>query len=64
MLMQEIRTIARDRGVKPGKLNKANLIRTIQKEEGNFDCFGTAAMACDQDRCLWRSDCLTPVRKR
>ena len=32
--------------------------RAIQRAEGNFDCFGTAADGvCDQDRCLWREDC-------
>lgn len=59
MNMQEIRKIAHRAGVKPAKLNKAALIRAIQKGEGNFDCFGTARSGyCDQTACLWRADCL------
>jgi hypothetical protein len=41
-------------------LSKAELIRRIQKAEGNFDCFGTAKDSCDQSQCCFREDCLTP----
>ena len=59
MNIQQIRQIARDRGVKPGRLNKQDLIRQIQRQEGNFDCFASAyAGSCDQRDCLWREDCL------
>ena len=58
MNMQEIRGIAKSRGVKSGKLTKVSLVRTIQLAEGNFDCFATAVDAsCDQQGCLWREDC-------
>ncbi|HKJ87029.1 MAG TPA: SAP domain-containing protein [Gammaproteobacteria bacterium] len=58
MNMQEIRGIATDHGLKPGRAAKAELVRRIQREEGNFDCFGTAyAGVCDQAGCLWREDC-------
>jgi hypothetical protein len=34
-------------------------IRELQRREGNFDCFATAARgACDQLSCLWRARCL------
>ena len=39
MQLQEIRNTARDMGLRPGKLRKADLIKLIQTEEGNFDCF-------------------------
>lgn len=59
MLMQQVRVMARDLGIRPGKLNKATLIKTIQFTEGNFDCFGSAQSGqCDQHACLWREDCL------
>ena len=62
--LDDIRTIARDMGLKPGKLNKIQLVRNIQREEGNFDCFATAASGCcDQGACLWREDCLTTTQK-
>ena len=39
-------------------MKKAELIQAIQKAENNIPCFGTANGDCDQDKCLWRSDCL------
>ncbi len=39
-----------------------DLIRSIQRAEGNFDCFGTANGYCDQWGCRWRTFCL-PSRK-
>jgi len=58
MKMQEIRAIARTKGVIPGRMGKAELIRAIQQAEGNFDCFGSAVdEECDQENCLWKEDC-------
>lgn len=60
MQLQAIRGIAREQGV-PGRsrLSKPDLIRAIQRHEGNFDCFGTAREGyCDQTSCLWLGDCL------
>ena len=42
MKIQQIRDIARDRGLNPGRLGKVELIRAIQRAEGNFDRFATA----------------------
>jgi len=40
-------------------MKKENIIRAIQRAEGNFECFGTAVSGnCDQMNCLWREDCL------
>lgn len=58
MNMNQVRSLARDRGVNPGKLTKPTLIKTLQQKEGNFDCFGSANGYCDQLGCLWREDCL------
>lgn len=60
MKIQEIRAIAKKKGVKfSARMKKPDLIRAIQKSEGNFDCFGTAASGfCDQTECAWLSDCL------
>jgi len=64
MKVQEIRSIARARGIKFAKLSKTDLIRTIQRGEGNFPCFGTAVDGlCDQVNCLWREDCLPAEKK-
>lgn len=37
----------------------ADMIRAIQRAEGNFDCFGTATVYCNQDNCCWRFACIT-----
>jgi len=56
--MKEIRVVAKQRGIKPGKLNKLNLIRLIQKGEGNNECYAsTQSSNCGQITCLWREDC-------
>jgi hypothetical protein len=34
------------------------LIRSIQRVEGNFDCFRKAKGYCDQIDCYWRLYCL------
>lgn len=44
----------------PDRYAKSDLIRVIQKKEGNFDCYGReAAAGCGQINCFWRRDCLT-----
>jgi hypothetical protein len=58
MKLEVIRTIAKSHRISPGNLSKIKLIRSIQSEEGNFDCFATAyGGACDQVDCSWRADC-------
>ena len=65
MNMQEIRAIAQDHGVRSARLSKLNLIHEIQRVEGNFDCFATASEGyCDQQGCIWRSDCFTAAKKQ
>jgi len=52
--LQKIKGIAKSGGVNPGKMRKADIIRAIQRVEGNFDRFGTAMVGyCDQQSCLW-----------
>lgn len=59
MRLAEIERRARVLGVKDTwKFSKKDLIKTIQRNEGNFDCFGTAKGYCDQSACSWRDDCL------
>ncbi len=62
MDISEVRKIAKSHGIKTAKLKKDEIIRLIQRVEGNFDCYGTAASgACSQTDCLWKRDCLTKV---
>ena len=63
MNVTEIKKIAQKVGV-PAAGAKADMIKSIQRKEGNFDCFGTAMNGfCDQSMCLWRNDCLKPAKK-
>lgn len=58
MKITEIRGIAQELGVTPGRMNKKNLILAIQNKEGNSQCFDSEVSQCDQLECCWRSDCL------
>ena len=58
MRMDDIRIIARERGIKSGNLKKGELIKKIQTEEGNTPCFGEdRCIPCGQGGCLWFTDC-------
>jgi len=63
MKMEEVRSVAKSRGIHPGKLSKIELIKSIQTQEGNFDCFASAHDGeCDQMDCLWREDCFAAAQ--
>ena len=58
MKMDQIKEIARHRGLNQAKLKKIDLIRAIQKDEGNEVCCTTGHKGeCGQPECLWRDDC-------
>ena len=58
MNMTQVKAVAKERGVKPGRMKKEELIRTIQWAEGNSQCFNTNfSDRCGQENCLWRPDC-------
>lgn len=59
MTLKDVKEKAKQYDIKVGKLKKDEIIRSIQRAEGNFDCFGTAmAGDCNQIGCAWRADCL------
>ena len=65
MKMEEIRSIAKAHHIKTARLSKSELIRSIQSDEGNFDCFGSAVGGeCDQVNCVWREDCFGAAREK
>ena len=65
MQMQEIRTIAKNIGIKTSRQSKVELVRSIQVAEGNFNCFATAENGiCDQVACSWRDDCFESAKKK
>lgn len=58
MRLDAIREIAEARGIRTGKRSKSVLIKSIQSDEGNFDCYSSAHQGvCDQHECMWRDDC-------
>jgi len=58
MKLQEIKEMAQRMAIPAGKLKKSDLIRVIQRTEGNSDCFDSGRSAqCGQQGCLWADDC-------
>ena len=58
MTLKEIKEIARKMNLKVANVKKTDIIRTIQRSEGNNDCFKTDYVnECGQFHCLWRQDC-------
>jgi hypothetical protein len=59
MRLSEIEKKARGAGIKDTwRYSKKELIKLIQRKEGNFDCFGSSMSHCDQLACCWRLDCV------
>ena len=57
MNIPAIRSVAKAKGVNSAGLKKGEIIRVVQRAEGDFDCFGSAVDGiCDQERCAWRAD--------
>jgi hypothetical protein len=58
MKILDIKAIAKKKGINAGKMDKTDLIRAIQRAEGNNPCFATASVqTCGQMNCQWRADC-------
>ena len=49
---------AMGQGVDMGLVDIVALIRSVQRAEGNFDCFRRGQGYCDRHDCLWRKYCL------
>ena len=59
MKINEVRALGKSLGINSFGKSKAELIKEIQREQGNFDCFGTANDYCDQLECLFRGSCFS-----
>ena len=42
----------------PNYVDLVNLIRSIQRAEGNIDCYRRGRQQCDRMNCAWRDHCL------
>ncbi|MDD2680125.1 MAG: SAP domain-containing protein [Candidatus Omnitrophica bacterium] len=59
MRLSEVEKRAKSLGIRDTwRLSKRDLIKIIQRTEGNTDCFGTKRGSCEQLLCCWRSDCI------
>lgn len=56
--MSQIRNKAKNLGIDPGKMKKAELIHAIQQAEGYTACFGGSNGQCMQTSCCFIRDCL------
>ena len=60
MRFQDIQKMAKGMGINTFRMKKTNIIRAIQGKENNIECYGTErANHCEEEACLWRSDCLS-----
>lgn len=63
MHMNKVRGIAKMHGIDSKTKDKTELIRRIQRQEGNTPCFMTGRLSCDQHECCWWSDCMPGAKK-
>jgi hypothetical protein len=56
--LRDVRNIARKMGIDTRNVTLTELIRAIQRAEGNKDCYMSAqVLTCEEQGCLWRDDC-------
>jgi hypothetical protein len=56
--LQEVRTIARIMRIDTRNVTLTELVRAIQRTEGNIDCYMSArVLTCSEKSCLWREYC-------
>jgi hypothetical protein len=60
MNFNEIKRIAKGMGINTFGMKKADVVRAIQPEENNIDCYATQRVdICNEKACLWRNDCIS-----
>jgi hypothetical protein len=58
MTFAEIKKIAIEQGIRVVGVTKIDIVRAIQKQEGNTTCFASGKAAeCGQPHCLWSAVC-------
>lgn len=56
--LEEIRQLARGKGIDPEGKSMAEMIRMIQAKEGYEVCFGSLKWDCPFFDCMWRLGCV------
>ena len=49
--------------LKFSSIDLKHFIQSIQRVEGNLDCFGTTDGSCERLECAWRGLCLKEAQK-
>jgi hypothetical protein len=62
MKIGDVRMKAMGRGVESKKMKKSDLIRAIQKAEGNVSCYGSGNRDCPHTDCCFMDDCMHEIR--
>ena len=64
MTMQEIKKIAKTKGLIFRNAKKITIIRAIQRTEGFNECFASLrGKECRLENCIWKEDCLACIRE-
>ena len=58
MKVAEVKMKAKNLGIAPGRMRKAELVHAIQLAEGYSPCFGRSNGQCSYDDCCFMADCL------
>jgi len=65
MHINVIRKFAKQMNVNTFRMNKTDMIRSVQRAENTFDCFATERVeSCNEHACLWREDCISVNNKQ
>ncbi len=60
MKINDVRKIAKGMDINTYRMKKEDIIRAVQRAENNIVCFATERVgSCNEDKCLWRDDCLS-----
>ena len=54
---------AKSLGIHPEGMERAEIIRAIQRAEGNTPCFGASNNKCVHTACCFRAECLVPAQQ-
>ena len=65
MHINDIRQFAKRMNVNTFRMNKTDMIRSVQRAENTYDCFATDRVEyCNELSCLWREDCISANQKQ
>jgi len=61
--MQEIKKIAKAKGLIFHNAGKTTIIRSIQRAEGLNDCFATSRAKECEENCFWKKECFAYIQE-